>query len=421
MSAGDTTTSDPGKGTARRGPNGVLTLENRLFTARNLRFYGTGILIANLIALAYYFSRSLFLPDGRYSCIDFGWMWLSGKFAATGAPGAVFDYAKFAAAQTDFFGPQNCILLHHFDYPPTLLLLTYPLGFMSFGTAFVVWNLVLLLLYLSATYMIVPRGSAILLALTAFSLLADLKLGHNGLLTAALIGFTLASAEHRPLRSGATLALLTVKPQFGLLFPIALLASRNWRAFGWAAAATVLFAAMAAIFVGPEAWPAFLATLAGRSATLSPEPDVVLHLQSVYGLFQWIGFGATVAWAAQLTSGLAVAVLVAIQWSKPTPYPLKAALLCAAALLASPYVLAYDLCILTIAAAFLVKDGLERGFLAGERLGLVACWAAGMMMTAPVGPITYLTLLVLIIRRMRQSLMADCLVCTRPSLISEHR
>ena len=386
-------------GATSAGSGDLLALENHLFSTRNLRFYGTGILIANLAALAYHISRSLFLPDGRYSCVDFGWMWLSGKFAAAGVPGAVFDYAKFAAAQTDFFGPQNCILLHHFDYPPTLLLLTYPLGFMSFGTAFVAWNLVLLSLYLLATYAIVPRGLAVLLALAPFSLLIDLKLGHNGLLTAALIGFTLAFAERQPLRSGIALALLSFKPQFGLLFPIALLASRNWRAFGWATAATVLFAALAAIFVGPGAWPAFLATLSGRSATLSPEPDVVLHLQSVYGLFQWIGFGAPVAWSAQVISALTVVVLVAIQWHKPTPYPLKAALLCAAALLASPYVLAYDLCVLTIAAAFLVKDGLHRGFLPGDRLGLTACWAAGISATIPAGPFVCAAFLFLIVRR----------------------
>ena len=69
----------------------------------------------------------------------------------------------------------------------------------------------------------------------------------------------------------------------------------------------------------------------------------------------------------------------------------------------SPYVLAYDLCILTMAAAFLVKDGLQRGFLAGERLGLVACWAAGVITTAPIGPIICLVFLFLIVRRMRVS------------------
>jgi arabinofuranan 3-O-arabinosyltransferase len=383
------------------GRSELLALEDRLFTARHLRIAGTIVLIANVIVLAYYLAQSLVLPDGRYSCIDFGWMWLSGKFAAAGVPGAVFDYAKFAAAQIDFFGPQNCVLLHHFDYPPTLLLLTYPLGFLSFGTAFALWNLVLLVLYLLAVYVILPRGVAVLLALAPLSLLIDLKLGHNGLLTAALIGFTLACAEGHPARSGVALALLTFKPQFGLLFPIALLANRNWRGFAWAAVATLLLAAAAALFVGPDAWPAFLATLAGRSATLSPEPDVVLHLQSVYGLFQWLGFGAAVTWAAQLISGLAAAVLVARQWRKATPYPLQAALLCAAALLASPYVLAYDLCILTMAAACLAKDGLQRGFLAGERLGLVACWA-GMAAVIPAAPFVCAALLFFILRRTTQ-------------------
>src|SRR5690348_8974056 len=148
--------SDRNVGAVRRGSSGLLTLESRLFTQRNLRFYVPGVVAANFIGLALLLMKSLVLPDGRYSCVDFGWIWLSGKFAAAGVPGAVFDYAQFAAAQSDFFGPHNCILLHHFDYPPTILLYTYPLGLLSFGLAFLVWNVVLLLLYLAAVYSIVP-------------------------------------------------------------------------------------------------------------------------------------------------------------------------------------------------------------------------------------------------------------------------
>jgi len=38
--------------------------------------------------------------------------------------------------------------------------------------------------------------------------------------------------EGRPWVSGIFLGLLTYKPQLGVLFPLALLASRSWRALG---------------------------------------------------------------------------------------------------------------------------------------------------------------------------------------------
>lgn len=395
---------------------GLGELENRVFTPRNLRFYVPGIVFANIVGLAQLLIRGLVLPSGRYACIDFGWIWLSGKFAAAGRPGDVFDYSKFAAAQSDFFGSNNCVLLHHFDYPPTILLFNYPLGLMSFGTAFFAWNFVLLLLYLTAVYTIVPRTVTVLLALTPFSLLADLEVGQNGLLTAALIAFSLAFAERRPLLSGIALGLLTYKPQFGLLFPFALIASRNWRAFGWAVAATTTVTAAAAIFVGLGAWPAFIATLSGRSSTLSPEPGVVLFLQSVYGLFQWTGLSSRAAWIAQLLSAFSVTLAVIVAWSKPIPFPLKAALLCVATLLATPYLLPYDLCILTVAAVFLVKDGISRGFLPGERIALVVCWAggSGLFSPTPISPFFCLTFLFLIGRRLTLTPTVDPASVDRP-------
>ena len=53
--------------------------------------------------------------------------------------------------------------------------------------------------------------------------------GQNGFLTAALIGGTLGLLERRPALAGVCLGLLTYKPQFGLLFPIVLIADRRWR------------------------------------------------------------------------------------------------------------------------------------------------------------------------------------------------
>jgi hypothetical protein len=53
----------------------------------------------------------------------------------------------------------------------------------------------------------------------------------------------------------------------------------------------------------------------------------------------------------------------------------------------TPYVLRYDLCILSISVAFLVKDGLSRGFLAGERTVIVICIAAFLLWLAPMMPV----------------------------------
>jgi hypothetical protein len=65
-------------------------------------------------------------------------------------------------------------------------------------------------------------------------------------------------------------------------------------------------------------------------------------------------------------------------------------------------VLPYDLCILSIAVAFLVSDGLARGFLPGERIAMLICFAGLFLLlppTGPVGPFIDAILFILVARR----------------------
>ena len=81
------------------------------------------------------------------------------------------------------------------------------------------------------------------------------------------------------------------------------------------------------------------------------------------------------------------------------PHSLKAAALCSAAAMATPYVHGHDLCVLAIAAVFLVKDGLERGFLPGDRL--IMLWTVIFLgfRDFSSGWIPCLALLALVVRR----------------------
>ena len=64
-----------------------------------------------------------------------------------------------------------------------------------------------------------------------------------------------------------------------------------------------------------------------------------------------------------------------------------------------PYILFYDLCILTVAVAFLVRDGMSRGFLPGERTVILICFAALFFVQVPIGPVVCTVLFFLTVRR----------------------
>ena len=342
-----------------------------------MRLGGIGWLAANLSALASLFLSGAwpFTSKIRPSdCIDFGWMWISGRFAALGEPARIYDYAEFARAQTGLFGAGNCVLYTPFVYPPTLLFFTYPFGQLPFVMAFVLWNLILISLFLGAAWLIVRRVNAVIGAATLRPAGVDIYVGHNGFLTAGLMGLSLQNLERRPWLAGVFIALLTYKPQFGVLFPVALLASRNWRALASATGCGLAFVAAAALAFGGDTWLSFIASLLHRTANLSPDTAVQLRLVSVYGVLQSAGADARIAWAAQGCVALILAAAVWSAWSKPLPYAIRASILCTASLLASPYAITYDFCALAIAFAFLIADGLKRGFLAGERTAMLVCW-----------------------------------------------
>jgi Glycosyltransferase family 87 len=222
----------------------------RLFTADWIATGACGVALAYALMLAWQFIwNSSHLGSAGQGCRDFTWIWLSSKFAQSGALAPAYDYAIFSSAYPALFGTLHCVL-EHLDYPPTLFFFTYPLGSMPYGIASAVWTAATLSLYLAAVYMIIPRPVAVIAALAPYPAFINILFGHNGFLTAGLIGLALASMEQRPSVAGICLGLLTYKPQFGMFFLFALIAGRYWRALALAAAASAILAVAAAAIFG---------------------------------------------------------------------------------------------------------------------------------------------------------------------------
>ena len=93
-------------------------------------------------------------------------------------------------------------------------------------------------------------------------------------------------------------------------------------------------------------------------------------------------------------------------WRSAAPYPLKAAALCLAAILATPYTFDYDMMVLAPAIAFLVADGLARGFGPWEKTALAALWLMPLVARTvahvtlvPLGVPAMLAMFILLLRR----------------------
>jgi hypothetical protein len=191
---------------------------------------------------------------------------------------------------------------------------------------------------------------------------------------------------------------MTYKPQFGVLFPFALFASRRWPVLASATATSVLLGFAAAIAFGFQTWPSFVGSLFNRYSGLSPDGQVELRLHSVFGLLHGLGASGWVSWAIHSVVAVLIALAVCVIWAKPVPHSLKAAALCLGSLVVSPYVLAYDVCILSIAVTFLVSDGISRGFLPGERMAVLICYIGlYLLLTPTLTPVPFICIILLLV------------------------
>jgi Glycosyltransferase family 87 len=247
----------------------------------------------------------------------------------------------------------------------------------------------------------------LLLALAFPAVLVNIGHGQNGFLTAALLGGALVALDRRPLLAGILFGLLVYKPQFGLMIPIALAAGARWRSFLAAAATVAILTLVTAVAFGPQIWQAFLvSTHFARTVALEQGGTGWHKIQSAFSWARMWGAPIPLAYALQGALIVALGAALVWLWRSAAPYALKAAALCLATILATPYTFDYDMMVLAPAIAFLAANGLARGFSPGEKTALAALWLVPLIARSvaqasliPLGVPAMLAMFILVLRR----------------------
>lgn len=368
-------------------------------------------LYAGLLVL-FFVARLLLLigqPDGwlvdeagRNRLNDFSGVWTAGQLANAGHPEAAYDIALHRDAQTALRGTaQNDF--YPWPYPPLWLPVAAVLASIPFVPSMLAWLAATGFAFAAMGRNIAGSWRNSLLLLACPITLANLYVGQNGFLSAALIGGALVLLPARPLLAGVAVGLLAYKPHLGLLFPLVLLATGNWRVIAAAAGTIALWGLATVALYGLDVWPLFLAQMGHVAAGMQTNFDLS-KLQSLFGFALGLGLPRGAALALHGLVALALAGVVALAWRRQGAYDLKAALLAAATVLVSPYVFSYDLLVLTVAQAFLVRHAIARGGLDAIELAaivLVNAMLAGLtMLPVPLGAVAALAIAGLALRRM---------------------
>jgi hypothetical protein len=258
---------------------------------------------------------------------------------------------------------QDFIGYFAWHYPPPFLFVASFLAQFPYAVAFIGWVSASFVPYLAVMRAIVGRPFGLMLAAAFPIVFNNTLVGQNGFLTAALIGGTLYLLPMRPVLSGICLGLLSYKPQYGALFPLVLIAASQWTVFFSAAVVAVALAFVSWVAFGAESWQAFFHWLPAFSQAFLTEGKAPWwKLQSLFSLVRYFGGTETLAWMFQWTLTATVAAGLVVMWRSRVSYSLKAAALALGTLLTTPYLFMYDMMVLAIPVAYLVRIGLASGF-----------------------------------------------------------
>lgn len=337
--------------------------------------------VANIALLAWYFhflhghfmaTDGLFEETGRPIGRDFVVFWSSAVLTAAGHVLDLFDPEAWRALTAGLFNRE--VPRYAWAYPPQMLFFILPLAQLPYLGAWGAWSLATLAGYLLAT-----RKAALLFAPAT---LVNLFIGQTGFLLGALYLGSLRLLNRRPALAGLCIGMLAIKPHFGLMIPIALLASRAWTTIASAALTLCALVLLSGWTFGWEAWRLWLLqALPTQASYLSQGLGHQLSLSAFQSLLN-LGAPDWSAWLAQFLLGSigAVSTWWAFSRLRRGSIAPEAAfsVLLLSTIIATPYIFHYDLTLISPVALWAWQRARKRAVV-GELGFWVLIWGLPLL------------------------------------------
>lgn len=288
---------------------------------------------------------------------DFLNFWIYGREAWSAAPARFYDIVLYNRHLAELV-PWT-YATQQWSYPPHVLFFAAPFGLLPYGIAYVLWTALGVVAFWAAA---LDRDDSwrefAALALAPAALLC-LVSGQNAFFTAAILIAIYRFIDARPLLIGALIGILTVKPQLGLLLPFMLVLTGRWRVFLAAAATTIAFVGASILVFGVDVWLAYL----GPGVRLqeyvlqAPSAIIVALMPTVFMNARIAGLGPEIAYVIQAVAALAAVAAVIWTYARRRDPLLSYGALLVATLVATPYLMSYDLVVMGWLVLALCKTG----------------------------------------------------------------
>lgn len=317
---------------------------------------------------------------------DFASFYAAGLLANRGRAADIYQPAKLLEAGRQAIAPG--VVFNPFLNPPVFLLICAPLARLPYLPAFILFEGATAIVWLAIATRIAGGGRLAAMTLACIpSVWWALGWGQNSFLTASLMGAGTLLLRRNPWLSGLAFGALCIKPHFGLLLPLALLAGRQWRTLIAAGLCVIGLSLITALCFGTATWQAFAAmALHARGIVESGRIAFAGHVD-LAGAARLLGASAATGWILQACLSALSAVCVVLLWYQPPgargpgapDHDLRCAGLIAATVAALPFILFYDLVMVGVAAAWLVRAARTRGWRPGDRAWLAILMLADLL------------------------------------------
>ena len=354
-------------------------------------------------------SDGLIDRNGKPLGTDFSNVYAAGSLTWQGRPAEAYQPALQHAEEQAVFGGRE-VPFYGWLYPPFFFSVAFLVASLPYAWGLAIWLAASLAAYLAAMRAILPRPETLLIAAAFPAVFINIGHGQNGFLTAALLGGALHWLDRRPWLAGVLIGLLAYKPQFGVLIPVALFAGGRWSTIGAAVATIAALLAVSFVTLGGGVWHAFADSMTFTQTVVLEQGGIGWEkIQSVFSAMRMWGAGVHLAYAVQIALALMLAASLAWLWQSNAAFELKASALATASLLATPYVLDYDLVALAVGIVFFVRHGLSRGFHTFEISLLAAAWIVPLLSRGVAGatgiPLGLVVLLAFYVFTLRRALI----------------
>ena len=359
-------------------------------------------LLLAVTTIAVLFKYAVFVNGaGRFSG-DFMSFWEAAERLRAGDIAGIYDPERWRAVVAS----GKRLDLFWYVYPPYSLLGLWPLGSLSFTGAALTWLLAPIPFCAALITLLVRRSLhsqsgasridrapplqlitivalAYALPLLAFHIVA----AQTGAVMAVLFMSAALCWRDRPIVTGVLIGLMSIKPQMGLLIPIALVAAGRWQTIASAVATIGVLAASVTLWLGGSIWYDYFAMTQIFASFLAGGHEGIPHLAAA-PYVSLIAIGAPDL-LASVVAGICLMSAVVFVFnafrarSGDGRDDLRLAILVSATPLATPYALSYDLPILILAAVpIIVRVWLGR-------MNVVAVVVLAAVVAAPAGQLAF--------------------------------